>query len=123
MAKPNDTRITHAPANAASSSTPSTTPSTTSSSTPDLTLLLQALITQLAASKAAPKPPKSNRPPHIKPRRRATVRAYPGSAADASTPWIRLCGHWLEPAGFTLNKRVNVHVAKGFVLLIPEDDS
>ena len=115
MAKPNDTRITHVPTNAAQS--------TTSSSTPDLTLLLQALIAQLAASQAAPKPPKSARPPRIKPRRRVTVRAHPSPAADASTPWIRLCGHWLEPAGFTLNKRVNVHVAKGFMLLIPEDES
>ena len=114
MAKPNDTRITHVPANAAQS--------TSLSTTPDLPHLLEALIAQLAASQAAPKPPKCARPPRIKPRRRVTVRAWPGPAVDASTPWIRLCGHWLTHAGFGLNKRVNVHVAKGFMLLIPEDE-
>ena len=124
MAKPNDTRITHVPANAAQSTTSSTTSVTPSSSTPasnDLTILLQALIAQLAASQAAPKPPKPARPPRIKPRRRVTVTRNPD--ADANLPWIRLCGHWLETAGFALHKRARVHVAKGFMLLIPEDES
>ena len=43
-------------------------------------------------------------------------------AGQDHTPWIRLCGHWLETAGFALHKRVDVHVAHGCVVLIPKGD-
>jgi hypothetical protein len=116
MAKPDDTRITHVPANANQSSIP--IPATT-----HLTPILEALLARLANSKAAPVPPKFARPARIKPRRRVTVSASPTPAGGANVPCIRLCGHWLTAAGFALHTPVRVHVAKGFLILIPEDES
>lgn len=118
MAKPDDTRITHAPANANPSRTPSNNPIPATS---NLTAILEALLASLATSNATPPPPKFARPPRIKPRRRVTVT--PAANADAKLPWIRLCGNWLEPAGFAMHTRVRVHVAKGFMILIAEDES
>jgi Toxin SymE, type I toxin-antitoxin system len=120
MAKPNDTRITHAPANASEPADSSTrlTPITTST---DIPTILAALLARYQAIKALPKPPRHARPPHIRSRRYVTVTA--GTNPQTSFPWIRLCGHWLEHAGFALHKRVRVHVCKGFIILIPEDES
>ncbi len=127
MAKPNDTRITHVPANANPSSRPSNTPGSSIPipATSNLTVILEALLAKQAADDAAPKPPKSARPPRIKPRRRVTVTPapVPAPASDANLPWIRLCGHWLTHAGFALHKRARVHVGKGFMILIAEDES
>jgi hypothetical protein len=114
MAKPNDTRITHAPANAAPSNS-SPTPADN-----NLTPILEALLAKQANRPAAPIPPKSARPAQIKPRRRMTVTA--SHSGDASLPWIRLCGHWLTQAGFALHTRVRVHVAHGVLILTTEDE-
>ena len=83
---------------------------------------LQAVLEKLTQAPTAPVPPKSARPKRIKPRRRVTVTTSTAPAGDDHTPWIRLCGHWLETAGFALHKRVDVHVAHGCVVLIPEGD-
>ena len=125
MAKPDDTRITHVPANAKTGSTPTT--SNTIPSDTELIHVLEALLAaarvRLANNKAKPLPPKSARAPTIKPRRRVTVRGgvIPGKpGSDANMPWIRLCGNWLVPVGFGLHKRVRVHVATDCLILIPE---
>jgi hypothetical protein len=47
----------------------------------------------------------------------------PAPASNATLPWIRVCGHWLESAGFALHQRVRVHVGNGFMILIAEDES
>ena len=131
MAKPDDTRITHVPANAGSGNTDNTgtTPSyiTPIADSRALVALLEALLEtargKLASSEAAPLPPKSARPGLIKYRRRVTVSAsVPPACADA-IPWIRLCGHWLTQAGFGLHRRVRVHVVKDCLILIPEHHS
>lgn len=130
MAKPNDIRITPVPANAALSTTSGSTQSNTPGSTivpipatSNLTQILEALLVRQAACAAAPKPPKHARPPRIKPRRRVKVTRNPNPDADANLPWIRLCGHWLETAGFAMHKRARVHVGQGFMILIAEDES
>ena len=118
MAKPDDTRITHGPANADQGSNTKATPIP-----PDLTPILQALLAREATRKPVPKPPKSARPPRIKPRRRVTVSTSAAPASDVAIPWLRLCGHWLVPAGFAPHTRVQVHVGKGVLILLAEDES
>ena len=130
MAKPNDTRIAHASSNS-NHSTDSTTDSTTASTThrthsttqlpPELITLLQTLLANHASAAPAPVPPKYRRPPRIKPRRRLTVRASPTHASVPAVPQKRLCGRWLEVAGFGVDTRVRVHVAHEIVILIPEE--
>ena len=109
MAKPNDTRIAHA----------STNPNHhTTQLPPSIVTLLQTLLANHAS--AAPVPPKFRRPARIKPRRRLTVRASPAHASVPAVPQIRLCGRWLEVAGFGVDTRVRVHVAHEIMILIPE---
>jgi hypothetical protein len=83
---------------------------------------LQALLDNLTRASSGPVPPKSARPPQIKARRRVTVTASTAPDLDGNTPWIRLCGHWLEPAGFAMHTRVRVHVAHGCLILVPEGE-
>ena len=123
MAKPDDTRIAQATAN--SNNTSSIISNITSGSTPELQRVLEALLETLhsrqASAKTAPKPPKSARRPRIKPRRRVTVSASLSPETIVEIPIIRMCGHWLAHAGFGLGKRVQVHVAQGFMVLIALD--
>jgi hypothetical protein len=126
MAKPDDTRYPHAPANANPGTTRSNNPGNNPGTiaipaTTNLTPILEALLARQTRSQAAPVPPRSARPARLKPRRRVTVSNQP--ALDAKLPWIRLCGHWLESAGFALHTRVRVHVAQGVLILIAEDES
>ena len=121
MAKPNDTRIARA-SNKPNPTNP--TNLTTHRSTrlsPALIALLQALLANHASAPATPVPPKSARPPSIKPRRRVTVRASPAPANGPDIPGIRLCGRWLAVAGFDVHTHVRVHVGQDIVILIPED--
>ena len=118
MAKPNDTPIAQASANP-DRSTQSSTPRTTQLP-PTLVTLLQALLAAHASAAPAPVPPKYCRPPRIKPRRRVTVRASPAHASDQAIPQLRLCGRWLQVAGFGVQTRVRVHVAHEIMILIPE---
>jgi hypothetical protein len=139
MAKPDDTRIAPASKNAAPGSSSNRIPGTSSShiaeTLPSLTPtpapnpttqhaalipVLEALLAKLKAATAAPVPPKSARPPRIKPRRRVTVGTSLPPASDAHIPRIRLCGHWLVRAGFGLHTGVRVHVAQDCLILIPE---
>ncbi len=112
MAKPNDTRI--APA----STNPNHRTHSTTQLPPSIVALLQSLLASHASAPPAPVPPKSRRPARIKPRRRVTVRASP---AVPAVPQIRLCGRWLEVAGFGVDTRLRVHVAHEIVILMPED--
>ena len=133
MAKPDDTRNALVSANTSTSSSassriantpaaPITTPATTAiSDHAALIPVLEALLARLKAAKAGPVPPKHARPPRIKPRRRVTVSASVSPDTGANIPQIRLCGHWLVPAGFGLHTRVRVHVVKDCLILKPED--
>ena len=118
MAKPNDTRNAHA-----SNKPNPTLPTThrTARLSPALIALLQTLLANHASAPATPVPPKSARPPSIKPRRRVRVSASPAPANGPDIPWIRLCGRWLAVAGFDVHTHVRVHVGQGIVILIPED--
>ena len=111
MAKPNDTRIAHA----------STHPQRTTQLPPPFIALLQSLLASQASALPTPVPPKSCRPPRIKPRRRVSVRASPAHASDAAIPQISLCGRWLTLAGFGVGTRVRVHVAHEIMILIPAE--
>jgi Toxin SymE, type I toxin-antitoxin system len=134
MAKPDDTRNALVSANTRTSSNASsridntsagpttTAPATTAiSDHAALIPVLEALPAKLKAAKAGPVPPKHARHPRIKPRRRVTVSASVSPDTGANIPQIRLCGHWLVPAGFGLHTRVRVHVAKDCLILKPED--
>ncbi len=115
MAKPNDTRIAHA------SNKPNCSTYHTTQLPPTFIARLQTLLASQASAAPTPVPPKSRRPARIKPRRRVTVRASPAHASVPAVPQIRLCGRWLEVAGFGVDTRVRVHVAHEIVILIPED--
>ena len=115
MAKPNDTRIAHASTN------PNRSTHRSTQLPPEFIALLQTLLASQASAPPTPVPPKSCRPPRIKPRRRVTVRTSLAPASDPAVPWIRLCGHWLALAGFDVDTRVRIHVAPGILLLIPEE--
>jgi Toxin SymE, type I toxin-antitoxin system len=82
--------------------------------------VVEALLAKLEAAKEEPAPPKHARPPTIRARRGVTVTATLYPVPDTNTPWIRLCGHWLEHAGFPLHTRVRVLVVKDCLILIPE---
>ncbi|MEN9867070.1 MAG: Toxin SymE, type toxin-antitoxin system [Pseudomonadota bacterium] len=107
MANVDDTRDAHAPAN-------------TTESSPSASSILEALLARLTAAKEEHAPPKHARPRRIKPWRRVTVTMTLYPQPDATTPWIRLCGHWLTDAGFPLHARVRVLVAKDCLILTPE---
>ena len=115
MAKPNDTPIAPASTNP-NSSTNRSTPLA-----PELIALLKSLLARQENTSPAPKPPKHCRPPRIKPRRRITVGAGGNPAIAPDIPWIRLCGRWLDVAGFGVHTRVRIHVGHELVILIPED--
>ncbi len=121
MAKPNDTRIARA-SNKPNRTTPTNPTSHRSTRLPPpFIALLQTLLAHHASAPTTPVPPKSARPPSIKPRRRVTVSASPAPANGPDIPWIRLCGRWLAVAGFDVHTHVRVHVAQDIVILIPED--
>ncbi len=125
MAKPNHTRITHVPANPGSSTantdnTGNTTadPSASAPLPPLVASFLEALRSRQA--QVAPVLPKSARRPRIKPRRRVTVSASLSPETIVEIPTIRMCGHWLAHAGFGVDKRVQVHVTPGVLVLVVE---
>ena len=114
MAKPNDTRIVHASSNPNPGN---------NRYPPQFIALLEALLASQASAPPIPVYPKHCRPKRIRPRRRVTVGTDLASANPPAVPRIRLCGRWLAIAGFDVHTRVRVHVAKGIVILIPEEDA
>ena len=126
MAKPDDTRIAPASANTTPSTTPGSTPRSTHNNSPTrthLTPILEALLARQASQKPAPVQSKAARLPRIKPRRRVTVSASLSPESIVEIPTIRLCGHWLDHAGFGLHTRLYVHVGEGVLILLPEHES
>jgi hypothetical protein len=135
MAKPNDTRITHVPANHSNTNNTSNTSNTSNTNNkpgsatalpvlfePLIETLLEALVETLRKrqEQAAPVMPKSARRPRIRSRRHVTVGASFSPDSIVEIPTLRMCGHWLVPAGFGLGTRAQVHVARGVLLLIAE---
>jgi hypothetical protein len=47
-----------------------------------------------------------------------TVQLYP--EAKPKIPWIRLCGLWLQQAGFTPQSRIRVRVMNGCLVITME---
>jgi hypothetical protein len=124
MAEPNDTPFD--PSLVPSSDTPITQASTNPNRNntryhPQFAALLQTLLDNHASAPPTPVPPKHCRPKRIRPRRRVTVGTDLATASPPAVPRIRLCGRWLAIAGFDVHTRVRVHVAKGILILIPED--
>lgn len=118
MAEPNDTPIEAA--------IPQASPIPNRSSTrypPQFVALLQTLLENHASAPPIPVYPKHCRPKRIRPRRRVTVGTDLDSTSPPAVPRIRLCGRWLAIAGFDVDTHVCVHVAKGIVILIPEEDA
>ena len=131
MAKPNDTRFARPSANQSNNSSTATTgthavnpanPATPNTPRPsELEAVIATLRSRQARAEAVPKAPKSARRPHIKARRRVTVSASLSAESMVEIPTIRLCGHWLVPAGFDIRSRVRVHVMQGALILLAED--
>jgi len=62
-----------------------------------------------------------------KPRRLKVGYSYPDSRASKSNapalpmPFLRLCGRWLDDAGFTIGRNVRVEVNEGRLMIEPVD--
>jgi len=65
--------------------------------------------------------------PSAKPRRLKVGYFYPDSRASRSNaqslpmPFLRLCGRWLDDAGFTIGRNVRVEVNEGRLMIEPVD--
>ncbi len=40
-----------------------------------------------------------------------------------AVPYLRLRGHWLREAGFTVGQKVSIHIADGCITIIPNSES
>jgi hypothetical protein len=120
MAEPNDTPIDTAIDTAITQTLTNPNHSSTRYH-PQFAALLQSLLDNHASAPPIPVYPKHCRPKRIRPRRRVTVGTDLASANPPAVPRIRLCGRWLAIAGFDVHTRVRVHVARGVLILIPEE--